>query len=221
MALDTMARLDAAMRLVKAVTGDEHGDGMTVTDIGVGIAEPGYGDSDTVWVLGNFNDKSVYRDGKWTVTDTAPRRLFDALERIGVSAEWLDEWYRCDGCQSIVRSHPDSYSWQPSFAWIGDDIYCVDCATGDYLDETLETYIGDAGRAISASLISSSELEANGWQRYNIPPAENGWHPGQTDTPDAIVADFERVHGTGSEWLFYIDEQSQFYTRFTLFYRSD
>jgi hypothetical protein len=205
--------------MVQAVTGQPYGDGCTVTDIGIGIAEPGYGDADTVWVLGNFNDKTVYADGIRTVTDDTPSRLFKALERIGVEAHWLDEWYGCDGCQKIVRSQPDSYMWQPSYAWLGDGIYCVECATGDYLEETIAEYVGESGRCIPAALVSASELESQGFTRFNIPPAESGWHPGQTDTPDAIVALFEAEHGTDAEWLFYLDETSQFYVRFTLFYR--
>ncbi len=219
MALDTMARLEAAMRLVEAATGDRYGDGCMVTDIGIGVAERGYGDADTVWVLGNYNDKTTYADGVRTVTDDTPSRLFDALERIGVSAEWLDEWYRCDGCQKIVRNQPDCYGWQPSYATLGDNIYCVDCATGDYLDETIAEYVHASGKCIPAALVSASELETLGFQRFNVPPAESGWHPGQTDTPDAIVAQFEAEHGTDAEWLFYLDETSQFYIRFTLFYR--
>jgi hypothetical protein len=99
--------------------------------------------------------------------------------------------------------------------------YCVDCATGDYLDETIAQYIGEPGKCIPASLVSESTLAENGFARFNVPPAESGWHPGQTGTPDAIVAEFERVHGTdGFEWLFYLDETSQFYICFTLFYRA-
>jgi hypothetical protein len=219
MALDTMARFDAASRLVAAVTGEPYGDGCMVTDIGIGVAERGYGYSDTVWVLGNFNDKTTYADGVRTVTDDTPSRLFNALERIGVSAEWLDEWHRCDGCKQIVRSKPDSYCWQPSYATLGDNIYCVDCATGDYLDETIAEYVGESGKCLTAALVSASELESHGFTRFNIPPAENGWHPGQDDTPDGVVAHFEAEHGTDAEWLFYLDETSQFYIRFTLFYR--
>jgi hypothetical protein len=76
-----------------------------------------------------------------------------------------------------------------------------------------------SGKCIPAALVSASELETLGFQRFNVPPAESGWHPGQTDTPDAIVAQFEAEHGTDAEWLFYLDETSQFYIRFTLFYR--
>jgi hypothetical protein len=207
------------MRLCRAVTGEEYGeDYERVTGIGIGISEPGYGDADTVWVLGDWNDRTDYSTGERVVTDSRMSRLFDALERIGVECHWLDEWRRCDGCQNIIRSQPDSYHWQPSYVLLADELFCVECATGDYLDETIAEYIGDSSKAIFASLVSASELESRGFVRYNVPPAENGWHPGQDDTPDAIVAAFMSEYGT-AEWLFYLDETSQFYIRFTLFYR--
>lgn len=217
MALDTTATLDAACRLIRVVTGDAYGDGYRVTGIGVGNAE--YGKPDTVWVLGNWNDKAEYINGERIVTDNSMSRLFDALERIGVDCEWLDEWAMCDGCSQIVRTSPDSYMWQPAYAVVGDSRYCVECATGDCLDETLDEYIGDAGKCLTRSLISERELVDAGFIRFTVPPCESGWHPGQTDTPDAEVQRFEAEHGTDSEWLFWLDESSQFYVRFSLFYR--
>jgi hypothetical protein len=219
MALTTNQRLDAAMRLCRAVTGEDYGtDYDRVTGIGVGIAEPGYGDADTVWVLGNWNDITRYNpDGTRTVVDNRYARLGDALERIGVEAHWLDEWQECDGCHSIVRCNADSYMWQPSYATVGDETYCSECAPGDYLQEVLESYIGDYNRCVT-SWVTESELTAAGFIRWNEPPFENGWHPGQTDNPRDISERFESEN-PGSDWVFYLDENSQFYSRFSLFYR--
>jgi len=220
--LSVSERIDAAVRLCRAVTGDEYGvDYDRVTGIGIGIAEPGYGGSETVWVTGNWNAVTDYSSGERVVTDDRYSRLATALERIGVETHWLDEWTECNGCQQLVRTQPDSYSWQPSHVWVSDELLCRECATGDYLDETLAEFIGDEGRALSASLVSPAELESAGFVRFNIPPAENGWHPGQDARPADIVAEFEREHGTDADWLFYLDEASQFYVTFTLFYRPE
>ncbi len=216
--MDTNARLDAAIRLCRAVTGDEYGvDYERITGIGVGIAEPGYGDADTVWVLGDWNDRTDYSTGERVVTDNRFSRLFDALERIGVEAHWLDEWQQCSGCQSIVRSNADSYHWQPSYVWVSDELFCANCATGDYLEESLAEFIGNPDKAIT-SWLSLSDLESAGFVRWNHPPYENGWHPGQDDNPRDIADRFESGN-PDAEWLFYLDETSQFYMRFSLFYR--
>jgi hypothetical protein len=218
MALTVNQKVDAAVRVCRVVTGEQYGeDYERVTGIGVGIAEPGYGDSETVWVLGNWNDVTDYSTGERVVTDNRYGRLFDALERIGIEGHWLDEWIRCDGCQSIVRRNADSYHWQPSFAEVDCEIYCTDCATGDYLDEVLESYIGDSNRCVT-SWLTETELTAAGFIRWNEPPFENGWHPGQTDNPRDIAERFESEN-PGSDWVFYLDENSQFYSRFSLFYR--
>lgn len=222
MTMTTQQRYEAARRLCAVVTGDEYGvDYERVTGLGVGIAEPGYGDKDTVWALGDWNDKTDYSSGERVVTDNSMSRLSEALDRIGVECHWLDEWYECQGCYQIVRSQSDSYHWQPSYADVDGELLCVQCATGDYLDELLEAFIGEQRKVLSSALVSEQDLLDAGFSRFNVPPAENGWHPGQDETPAGVLAAFESVHGSDCEWLFFMDEVSQFYVRFTLFYRQE
>ena len=91
--LDTLA---AAMRLVKVVCGEPYGDGVIVMDIGKGTER----DPDKVWVTGNWNEKMG-------------DRLFDALERIDVDAEWYDMADKCADCNKLMESRPTHYGWQP------------------------------------------------------------------------------------------------------------
>ena len=72
---------DRARRLIEAATGDEWGDGLTVTDIGVGNAEPGY-DEPGVWVMGDWNPKRWPRDddAPLTAAESVGPRLARALE---------------------------------------------------------------------------------------------------------------------------------------------
>lgn len=190
--------LESAKRLVKVVTGTDGGDCETVMDIGVGTER----DSDKVWVTGNWNGD-------------LPGRLFTALERIGVEAEWYDQVDPCDDCRKLMETSPTHYGWQPSY--LRDDecrIVCFDCLDVTN-DEVLSEfgYINNAEKAIPDVL--GKHLEEWGWQPHNG-VFENGWHPGQTDSPRLIL---EKIQGTRFKdrrsVVFRLDETSQFYIRFT------
>lgn len=216
--MDMQAKLVAAQRLIKVVTGEPYGDGDTVTDVGVGYAEPGYHDDETVWALGNWNDKDRYDSETQTrvTTNTAPSRLFDALERIGVEGEWLDEWTRCDHCQRIVRTSGDSYMWKPFYVNLPDgDTLCGACALDPaWTDEVLEPYVNDSSRVIT--WCDESHLESLGWQRFNEREYQSGWHEGMTDKPATVAA---KIKATMPEhdYVFWLDESSQFYIGFSAF----
>lgn len=213
--LDNKARFDAATRLIRAVTGEEYGDGETVTDIGVGYAEPGYHDDETVWVLGDWNDKPRYVDGNREVTDNRPSRLFDALERIGVQGEWLDEWTQCSDCYRAVRTQGDSYGWRPFYTVWESEITCGDCLIG-LGDDGLHEYVNDSDRAVT--WCDAGHLESLGWTRYNPAQYENGLHAGMNDSPAAVLAEINEAMPE-VDVLFYLDESSQFYVGFSAFTR--
>lgn len=218
--MDTKAKLVAAQRLIKVVTGEPYGDGKTVTDVGVGYAEPGYHDDDTVWVIGNWNDRSRYDSETQTrvTTSTVPGRLFDALERIGVQGEWLDEWTRCDHCQRIVRTSGDSYLWKPFYVDLPDlDRLCGTCALDpEWTDEVFEPYVNNASRVIT--WCDSAHLESLGWQRFNTDEYQNGWHEGMNDKPPLIAARIKAMM-PAHDYVFWLDESSQFYIGFSVFTR--
>lgn len=214
--MDTQAKLIAAQRLIKIVTGEPYGDGMTVTDVGVGYAEHGYHDDETVWVLGDWNDKQRYVDGEWITTSTLPSRLFDALERIGVEGEWSDEWYRCSDCYRIMRHEPDSYMWQPGYVIINEcEPVCTDCAI-TMGEDALTDYVNDSNRVVT--WCDESHLESLGWQRHNPSEYQSGWHEGMDDKPDTIMAKIQEADPT-LDVVFWLDESSQFYIGFSAFTR--
>lgn len=208
-------KLEAAMRLVNAACGEPYGDGELVTDIGVGYAS-GY--SDTVWVLGNWNPKRFPRNGEPPLTkeENIGPRLFDALERIGVEGEWLDEWQRCDNCQKLIRTEPDSYSWQPEYVHLEDgETLCATCAVDEnWIADVLESFINNPDRVVT--FMSETQLAQLDWERVNDHPFENGWHPGQTDNPREILRNVQREFGS-RDVLFLLDEASQFFIRFSVF----
>ena len=191
--LDTLA---AAMRLVKVVCGEPYGDGVIVMDIGKGTER----DPDKVWVTGNWNEKMG-------------DRLFDALERIDVDAEWYDMVDKCADCGKLMESSPTHYGWQPGYLTGPEgDRVCFDCLDTDD-DDVLDEFgfIDNPDKAVPDVL--GRHLEGWGWAPHNG-VFESGFHPGQTDSPREILGAI-RAKEPNVSVVFRLDETSQFYIRFT------
>lgn len=191
----TINVLDSACRLIKAATGEEYGDYVTVMDVGVGTED---------------NDKQVWVSGNWN--GDLGTRLSKALERIGVDCEWYDQVGTCSDCQKLLETHPTSYHWQPGYLTHDEGLVCFGCLELSD-DSVLEefNYIDNSSKAIPDVL--ARHLEEWGWESYNG-TYENGWHPGQTDKPGEI---FDKIKKESPELsvVFRLDETSQFYIRFT------
>ncbi len=218
--------IEKVSRILRAVGMDDYGDGYIVTDIIAGYAEPGYGSDSDVIVLGDWNDRSEYVDGKRVVTNNLPSRLFDALERVGAECQWLDEWTQCSGCQRAIRTQSDSYHWKPSYVHLEDNGYtCSDCLIS-YGEDAItgfgnerDSYVNDTSKCIT--WCEPSHVESFGfvkWEPGKEHTYESGWHPGQTDDPSPILASILEVHPT-AEVVFFLDESSQFYIRFSAYFR--
>lgn len=214
-------KVEAAGRLIKVVCGEPYGDGNTITDVGVGYAEPGYHDKETVWVLGDWNDKQRYvglpdGGGEWMTTDRTPSRLLAALERIDVECEWLDEWMKCDHCYRIFRISGDSYMWKPFHVDFEDgNMLCGDCALDpEFLPDVLEVFTNDPHKRIT--FCEASVLESQGWVRYNEHPYESGWHEGMDADPRVVFAELEKEK-PDHDVIFFKDESSQFYSTWSAF----
>lgn len=225
-----------ATRLIKFATGEEYGDGYTVTDVIIGYAEPGYGADDAVIVLGDWNprnvrgaDASEYGGApidRWTSTDpevTLPARLARSLERVGAEIQWSDEWYQCGNCYRAVRSQADSYSWRPYFTMGDGEITCADCLR-DMGDDAIADNINNPQSCVT--WCDRSHVESLGfikWEPGEEHTYESGWHPGQDDDPqaifDAIVARYAEESKSAPDVVFFLDESSQFYIRFSAYVR--
>jgi hypothetical protein len=207
--------------------GERWGDGYVVTDVIVGYAEPGYGDDDTVVVLGNWNPKRWVdrNDPNDVLTDeeSLPSRLGDMLGEIdGVETEWLDEWYSCSDCGRAVRTEPNSYSWRPYYAWVHEcEIVCADCLMKDVEGSiTAGDWINNSSNALT--WIDGYGLERHTdfvkWEPGNEQDYENGWHPGQDDDPRKILESILDRHPE-AEVVFLIDANGQFDTHFSAWVR--
>lgn len=210
----TDTTLDRTVRLIEAAYGEDWYNADIVTDYGVGIAEPGYGDEDTVWVLGDWNPKRWVREGDAPLTneESKPVRLASALEKYaGAELHWLDEWYRCENCYQIFRSQGDSYSWQ-MFGTVTEygEVVCANCIT---FDDVEESYVNDPSKALTFDV----DIEAEGFVQFNKDRYESGWYDGQTDDPKTILA---QAHAQGwEEGIFVVSGVGQFDVHFDLWVR--
>lgn len=224
---DTIERtaIDRVYRLVKAATGENYGDGITVTDICNGYAEPGYGGSDTIVVFGDWNDKdnrrwikpenggNMVREGAApSLKDRMPSRLFDALESIpGVECQWLDEWTSCSDCYRAMRTQSDSYHWKLYGSFSEDGYVCADC-----MKENSEYYLEEYDRNpdTAVSWLTSADMVRLGYTE--ISEGQNGWHEGMDDNPKAMLATASKFYDADAKFIFLLDEASQFYISFSL-----
>jgi len=94
-----------------------------------------------------------------------------------VMGDWgfSDEYSTCDGCYTVLRISPDSYSWTPEFVTYNCERYCFECADEE---DILEEY-KNANKALPSPFQNSlEEIDID---------FENGWHYGQNADPSAII----------------------------------
>lgn len=203
-----------ASRLIKAVTGEEYGDGMTVMDIGVGIAE---GSQDTVWVTGDWNDTRVYdeQSNSWKVTDNTPSRLLSALERIGVDCWYHDQCSVCPECYRLIDTE-QMFGTAPAI-WVEDSgLTCLECVAKD-LNDFIEDYIDNSDRALPSQL-EDEVLTAAGWTSHDE-DFRNGWY-GREDSPAKIMEGIHAESPEGTEVIFQITSSNMFELSFNVWTRT-
>jgi hypothetical protein len=214
MALDT---LNSAREFVTAVYDKRSQYGTDEFNIVSKYGEPGY-ECEGFVVLANH--WCACGEGDLHAIDSHYPAAFTKLrDDLGVEFGWSDEWVIDWESDKAYRTSPDSYSWQPSY---------VLTDRGDMLtpDNDVEDFVEWAGndpdRVIPSSIYGAADLLAAGFTRYNDYAYENGWHPGQDDTPRDVVERFEADPTTPEDcvWVFALDESSQFYIRFSLYYRA-
>jgi hypothetical protein len=224
MTLTTTDRIDATLRLIKVVCGEEYGDYEIVHDLTTeGYAEPGYRSDHGIVVLGNWNPKRFPRgdDAPLTREENRGPRLAEALERIGVDIEWYDEWSQCSHCARLFRNEPDSYSWTPSYVFFEDacEFACTDCALEHFTEELIEMHVNNSDKALT--IVDDAWMEAQGFERIPEDGSsfQNGWYPGQTDDPATILQGI-LDRSPEAEVVFLIDSTGQFDVRFSAWVRN-
>lgn len=161
-----------------------------------------------VVVVGNWNsiDRWDNELGERVEVSNLPKRLGDALERIGVELAWSDCTTTCDDCYKLLNTEPTHYGWQPHYARVGDSTVCQSCLDPDEYLEDLEG--GD-----QFNRVASIHPESHNY----FPLVENlqrGFHSGMDADPAKII---KLLRGKGVDrFLFNTDDVSQFYSTFSL-----
>jgi hypothetical protein len=143
-------------------------------------------------------------------------RLWKQLERQGVEFEWSDQWTIDSDHDKAYRTDPDMHGWMPSYVYRANgDIMTAD----DDIAEWVEWAKNKPARCIPTRIVSRDRIVEAGWQLIHE-KLENGHHQGMDDDPQAYY-DMEtgKTHQDGSKWdyLFMLDETSQFYITFSMF----
>jgi hypothetical protein len=159
--------------------------------------EPGYSTDHNLIVLANWNE--------------VPKGLVDFVESVA-EIEWSDEWV-IDSDGRAFRSSPDSHGWSP--AWFDHDGEIVPWDSlpedkGDLLESLRDFGFihdredGGPFHSIPKDFISRERLGT--FASVVTENLENGWHPGQTDTPEKAL---EAMTADG-EYFFLITSKGQF-----------
>lgn len=161
-------------------------------------AEPGYDTPKRGVLFANWNQY--------------PSKLTDVLERAGYAIEWSDEWSTCDDCGKAVRTEANSYSWQRSYELIGEcSIVCHACVDWPAYLESIEDEPHHA-------CTRSCDPSEHGYVRLSDEGEyENGFHPGQNDSPAKILV---ALHERGTRGVvFRVSDVRQFDVRFETWVR--
>lgn len=132
-----------------------------------------------------YDNSDLYAVGCWH--SSVATRLLKALENIGVSCLWEDEWMCCSHCYGLVRTCADCYSWTPAFYMSNDgDICCCDCFD-DHFDEYLPELKCNTNKCLP---FHSQALESY----YNKldEEYESGWYD-HNDSPEQVAKKLEEL----------------------------
>jgi hypothetical protein len=169
-----------------------------------------------VVAVGNWNTLDEYDRVKRERVDLPggdlPKRLGDALERIGVELDWTDCTTTCDECNKLLNTNPTHYGWQPSYVSGDGFLTCEECIDPA---EYLESLEGDGRKALNISSIDPTEHGYTAMQE----DFQRGFHRGQ-DADPCIIAKALEKRGI-KRFLFRIDDIGQFDVRFSVYVHED
>lgn len=143
-------------------------------------------------------------------SDENDTSILDGLQNIGWG--FGDEWAKCDECDKLIRTSPDSYSFKPDY-WLSDKlgILCGDCVRNNHALEYAQSLINNAKKA--NTVLSSDDLENLDFTLIEK-DFEDGWYD-RHDSPEEILNTALEKHPEGA-FLFSISGVGQFATQFEL-----
>lgn len=190
-----------------------------ISDCANSYGEPGYGSyvaaGTQLVLLGSWWIRG--EDGELSSIDKRYPRLCNALEELGVETVWHDEWIVDSEHSKAYRSNADSYSWMPSYILTEDGQMMT---ADDDEDTWFDWATNQVDRCLSDRFIDRNCHTActeRGWTRFDD-TFETGWHPGQDDKPDEVMAAIRQVHPT-ADVIFTLDATGQFDARWSAWWR--
>lgn len=185
--------------------------------------EPGY-DSGEFFVTGNWNPKRFPRHSEppLTFAESMFSQLFDTFESWGIELGWCDEWEQCSQCEKAYRTSGDSYSWQPSMAFIAAESVCNECIRNnhEFFSFVIREAINNPNFAFT--YLDATDMVNAGftqWEPDNEQTYYSGWFEHMTDDPKKIL-NFILEALPEAEVVFLLDEASQFYSKFSAWFRN-
>lgn len=139
---------------------------------------------------------------------------FAALEAAGAEFEWSDEWYVDSNADKAWRTQSDCYSWQSSITVTDGEILTPD----DDLEDWVQAVVNNPRSCLPSHVGTVEQLAELGFVESEC-GFENGFHPGQTDDPKAIMK-IIREGDPGAEVLFQLSGVGQFDVRFCVFVKA-
>lgn len=136
-----------------------------------------------------------------------------SLDDLGIEVGFSDEYDRCcgscNGCENIVRTSPDSYSWTPPLYVDCEGYACDECAP-DYSEYVLEEFCN-----VAKSIPDQFDTGELGLVQINEDSFQNGMHYGMDDSPEPII---KKMNEAGIDVWFKV-HPSQFYIDFDVYVR--
>ena len=125
----------------------------------------------------NFSDRTRFAAGL---------KVGMKLSDVGIEANWSDQYSICDECGEAIRTEPDSYSWLPSYLFVGEcGFVCLECIEADF-EAYKEEFINretNGARFFSPGDHGFIEVRPYDDGREQYGSFECGFHPGQADNP--------------------------------------
>lgn len=174
-------------------------------------------DGDDFLIVDSWDD--VHKIQKALEPGFEPRNDYDSsvLDKYFPGSTWgfSDSYDTCSKCGKLIRTEPDSYSWEPDFFVNDGELVCGDDVRDDP-DAYLETLYDNPKMA--NTILTDSDLRNLGFELI-----KDGYESGmydRHDDPEEILEKAKEEH-PGMTFVFSISSNGQFATRFELWGKED
>lgn len=156
-----------------------------------------------------------------------PNGLQEFVKSLDTSTDWSDEVAYCNACGGIIHTTPRCYGDQLDFICTDNACLCRKCIE-DNSDEYIEFLIDNdrhCAKVWAEKLIEDADFRCLGDvnERAYCQIFENGFHPGQTDTPQGIIKAVSEEFGfpvrDKYDTVWFLNDVGQFDIHFSLWLR--